>query len=83
MEPMSEKRLILQGIVCSGDSIVEALENADIEKLRKEGDNELADLIEKMLIDVERFAEIVGIHDEDLCEEIISEDEDECEEMPK
>lgn len=80
---MSEKRAILQRIVCSGDSIVEALENADIEQLRKEGEDELAALIEKMLIDVDRFAEIVGIHDEDLCEDVIADDEEEYEEIPK
>ncbi len=71
---MTEKRTILEGIVCNGDSIVEACENANLELLRNEGDGELADLIEKMLDAMDRFADMTGLNDEELVEKIIAED---------
>ena len=68
---MTEKLNILRGIVCDGDSIIEACENADTDKLREEGDGELADVIEKMLSSVDLFSPLVGLHDEELVDRLI------------
>lgn len=74
---MTERRDILRGIVCNGDSIVEACENADIAKLREEGEGKLADMIEQLDRLAQQFAEEIGVFDEALNEEIIAEDEPE------
>ena len=68
---MTEKRNILIGIVCNGDSIIEACECADLDKLREEGDGELANVIEKILSSMDMFAPLVGLHDEELVEELL------------
>jgi hypothetical protein len=72
---VTEKRKILKGIVWNGDSIAEALEKANLDQLRTEGEDELADLITRLLFEVDRFSWIIGLYNQYLCDEVINEED--------
>lgn len=51
----------LKEAIESGDSVIEAFENIDLDAMRSEGDSSTADLIERVLADVGTVLETAGV----------------------